>query len=406
MIQSIDIEHGAPLAVTQTNSTQIQPALTQPQDEDDGINLLELFVILAAHWRLLVVAPIATAAITLGAISLVAPTYTAQTTFLPPQQQQSSAASALASLGALSGLAGGAAGIKSPGDQYVALMQSAKVEDRIIDQFKLMDIYEAKYRYQARKILEGNVRIALGKKDGLITIEADAGNPKLAADLANQYVLELRRISSELALTEAQQRRTFFENQLKRTKIQLSEAQVFLQGSGFNAGALKAEPKAAAESYARLKAEVTTAEVRLQTLRRSLSDSAPELQQQLGLLAALRAQLAKLESSVSSPNDSDYVSRYREYKYQESLFEMFSRQYEVARLDESREGALIQVVDAATPPEHKSKPKRALITLMAAFATLAILVISLPIRHYWRKAINDPNNAEKFERLSAALGRR
>lgn len=392
--------------MTQVNPTQTQIAPTDEQANDDGIDLLDLLTILAARWRLLVVAPIAAGAIALGATYLIAPTYTAKTSFLPPQQQQSSAASALASLGALSGLAGGAAGIKSPGDQYVALMQSVNVEDRIIDQFKLMEVYEAKYRFQARKILESNVRIALGKKDGLITVEADATSPQLAADLANQHVLELRRLSSELALTEAQQRRAFFENQLKRTKVQLTEAQTILQGSGFNAGALKAEPKAAAEGYARLKAEVTSAEVRLQTLRRALADSAPELQQQLGLLAALRAQLTKLESSVNSPNDSDYVSRYREYKYQESLFELFSRQYEVARLDESREGALIQVVDVATPPEYKSKPKRGSTALMSALAVLLLLLIGIPVRHFWREAKQDPSKAEKFRRLSTAFGRK
>jgi uncharacterized protein involved in exopolysaccharide biosynthesis len=399
-------DDGALLPVTQVNSTHAQIAPTDVQVGDDGIDLLDLLTILAARWRLLVVAPIAAGAFALGATYLIAPTYTAKTSFLPPQQQQSSAASALASLGALSGLVGGAAGIKSPGDQYVALMQSVNVEDRIVDQFKLMEVYEAKYRFEARKKLEENVRIALGKKDGLITVEADAASPQLAADLANQFVVELRRLSSELALTEAQQRRVFFENQLKRTKIQLAAAQTILQGSGFNAGALKAEPKAAAEGYARLKAEVTSAEVRLQTLRRALADSAPELQQQLGLLAALRAQLAKLESSVNNPTDSDYVSRYREYKYQESLFELFSRQYEVARLDESREGALIQVVDVAAPPEYKSKPKRASTALMSAFATLLILLIGVPAYQYWREARKDPTKAEKFGRLGAALDRR
>ena len=387
----------------QRTSLDIDPNVSNPQD-DDGIDLLDLLTVLASRWRLLVVAPIAAGAIALGATYLIAPTYTAKTSFLPPQQQQSSATSALASLGALSGLAGGAAGIKSPGDQYVALMQSVNVEDRIVDQFKLMDVYEAKYRFQARKTLESNVRIALGKKDGLITVEADATSPQLAADLANQHVIELRRLSSELALTEAQQRRAFFENQLKRTKVQLTEAQTILQGSGFNAGALKAEPKAAAEGYARLKAEVTSAEVRLQTLKRALADSAPELQQQLGLLAALRAQLAKLESSVNSPNDSDYVSRYREYKYQESLFEMFSRQYEAARLDESREGGLIQVVDIATAPEYKSGPKRANILLFSSVAVWLLLIAGVLIRHSWLDIKRNPTKAGKLNRLHAALG--
>jgi capsule polysaccharide export protein KpsE/RkpR len=302
--------------------------------------------------------------------------------FLPPQQPQSAAASALASLGALSGLAGGSLGsVKTTADQYVSLMRSVNVQDRLVDRFKLMDQYESKYRFQARNALSQNVRINLGKKDGLITVEADGSSPQLAADLANAHVDELRRLTGELALTEAQQRRRFFESELKKTREQLARAQQELQQSGFNPGALKTEPKAAAEAYARIKAEATAAEVKLQTLRRTLVETAPEVQQQQTLLGALRAQLAKLET-VDRPDASDagYISRYREYKYQESLFELFARQFEAARLDESREAGLIQVVDPATPPEYKSKPKRAYIGLGAAVLTALVLAMGLLFR--------------------------
>ena len=387
----------------QRTSLDIDPTVSGPQD-DDGIDLLDLLIVLASRWRLLVLTPVIAGAAALGVTYLIAPTFTSKTTFLPPQQQQSVAASALASLGALSSLAGGAAGIKSPGDQYVALMQSVNVEDRIIDKFKLMDVYDAKYRFLARKTLESNVRIALGKKDGLITVEVDAEDPQLAADMANQQVAELRRLSGELALTEAQQRRVFFETELKRTRQRLTEAQQVLQSSGFNAGALKAEPKAAAEGYARLKAEVTSAEVRLQAMRRAMADTSPDVQQQLALLGALQTQLLKLESTVSAPNDADYISRYREYKYQETLFELFSRQYEMARLDESREGALIQVVDVATPAERKSKPKRAFIALAFVFGTGLLLTMFVLIRQFWRQAKANPDRAEKLARLRQAWG--
>jgi uncharacterized protein involved in exopolysaccharide biosynthesis len=370
-----------------------------PDGDDDGIDLLDIATILAARWRLLLLGPIAAGALALGASFLIAPTFTSKTTFLPPQQAQSAAASALASLGALSGLAGAAGGIKTPGDQYVALLQSVNVEDRIVDRFKLMEVYEAKYRFLARKELEQNSRIALGKKDGLITIEVDAKDPVMAAAMANQYVAELRRLSSELALTEAQQRRAFFETELKNTRAKLTEAQQTLQSSGFNAGALKAEPKEAAEAYARMKAEATAAEVRLQTMRRALTDSAPEVQQQLVLLNALREQLRTLESSVDTRGDADYISRYREFKYQETLFELFSRQYEMARLDESRESALIQVVDVATPAEHKSKPKRAFIALGTTLATGLLLAIAVLIRQFWRRASTDPLRAQRLEQL-------
>jgi len=369
--------------------------LETPDDlgfDDEGMGVGELVSILTKKWRLLLGGSLVAGAVALGFSYLIAPTYTARTLFLPPQPPQGAAASALASLSALSNLAGGAGGVKTAADQYVSLMQSANVQDRLIDRFKLMAEYEAKYRFQARKTLSDNVRITLGKKDGLITLEADAHSPQLAADLANAHVTELRRLTGELTLTEAQQRRAFFEAELKRTREQLTQAQTQLQRSGFDPGALKTEPKAAAETYARVRAEATTAEVRLQTLRRTLADGAPEIQQQQALLAALRDQLARLEAATKPrSDDADYVGRYREYKYQEALFELFSRQYEAARLDESREGALIQVIDVASVPEYKSKPRRASIavgaTLIAALV-LAVLTIGLHLKRQRRPKLD------------------
>ena len=333
---------------------------------DDGpeIGLWELLQILGEHWKLIVAGTLLAGAGAFGIASLIAPTFTARTTLLPPQQQQSAASAALSQLGALGGLAGGA--VKSPAEQYVALLESVTVADRIIDAYKLLEVYDEKYRQDARKELKSNVRIAAGKKDGMLSIEVDDHDPQRAAAMANSYVEGLRQLTSTLAVSEAQQRRVFFEQQLEQTKDKLTKAQVALQSSGFSQGALKAEPKAAAEGYARLRAEATGAEVRLQSMRRMLAEGAPELLQQQATLAALRDQLARVEQRDTAGNDSGYVGKYREFKYQETLFELFARQYELARVDESREGGLIQVVDVATPPERKSKPKRSLIALAAA----------------------------------------
>ena len=379
---------------------------TLDDDEDEGIDLLDLALPLAEHWKLLVLGPLLAGLLAFGITFLVPKTYTSRTVFLPPQQQQSAAASAIAQLGALSGLVGSAAGLKSPADQYVALLQSTTVADRLIDEFKLMQVYDEEFRFKAREELARNVRISLGKKDGLITIEVDDEDPQRAADMANRHVDELRRLTSQLALTEAQQRRVFFEAQLTQTRDRLTQAQQALQASGFSQGALKADAKAAAEGYARLRAEATAAEVRLQTLRRNLADNTPEVQQAQSTLGALRAQLGKLEESTELSGAPDYVSKFREFKYQETLFELFARQYELARLDESREGALIQVVDVAKPAEWKSKPKRALITVASAIASLMLLAVGVLVRHAWRRAAQCPEGAAKLADLRAALGRR
>jgi uncharacterized protein involved in exopolysaccharide biosynthesis len=355
-----------------------------PSAGDDGLSLLDVLRIIAPSWRRLVVWPLLAGLLAYGATWLIKPSFTAKTTFLPPQQQSGGgAAAALQSLGALAALAG-AGGVKTPADQYVSLLQSTTVTDRLIDQFKLQEVYDEKYRMDARKELTRNVRALVGKKDGLISVEVDDTDPKRAADMANQHIEELRRLSSQLAMTEAQQRRVFFEGQLKQTRDNLTQAQIKLQETGFNQGALKSEPKAAAEGYARLRAEVTAAEVKLQALRRAYVDTAPEFQQQLAVVSALRGQLSRLEQSADATAGGDYVTKFRDYKYHETLFELFARQYELARVDESREGAFIQVVDVATPPERKSKPKRALIAGAAAFAALVLTMLWILLRHFWR----------------------
>jgi len=383
------------------------PTISAPADahddaEDDGIDLLDVAVPLVEHWKLLVAGSLGVGVLAVAISYLVSPIFTARTSFLPPQQQQSSAASALASLN-LSALLPGAPAARSPAEQYVALMQSTTVTDRLIDRFKLMTVYDAEYRVDARRVLAANVQITVGKKDGIITVEVDDKDPQRAADLANSHVEELRRMTGQLALTEAQQRRVFFERHLENTRDRLTQAQQALQASGFNAGALKAEPRAAAESYAKLKAEATAAEVRLQTLRRALAEDTPEVQQQQAMLSALRAQLASAAKASDDPSGPDYIGKYREFKYQETLFELFSRQYEMARVDESREGALIQVVDTATPPERKSRPKRSIVGIVTTLATGIVLAIFLLARHAWRNGMRDPVKAEKLSRMRNAL---
>lgn len=374
--------------------------------DSDGPGLFDVLLPLVQHWRLLIAGALTTALVALGISFAIPNTYTSRTVFLPPQQQQSAAASAIAQLGALSGLAGVAAGIKSPADQYVSLLRSATVVDRLIDAFKLMEVYDSELRLHARRELAENVRVTLGKKDGLITVEVDDEDPQRAADMANRHVDELRRLTGQLALTEAQQRRVFFEEQLTLTRDRLTQAQQSLQASGFSQGALRADARASAEGYARLRAEATAAEVRLQTLRRNLADATPEVQQAMTALGALRAQLAKLEESHDLSSGSDYVSKFREFKYQETLFDLFARQYELARLDESREGALIQVVDVAKPAEWKSRPKRALLSIAAGAVALLLLSAFVVSRQVWRTAATQPETAAKIASFRAAVERR
>jgi uncharacterized protein involved in exopolysaccharide biosynthesis len=368
-------------------------------DDEDAPGFGEAFAALRARWVFLALGTLVAGLLGAAGSYLIKPTFTAKTTFMPPQQGQSGAAAALSSLGSLASLVGGSP-VRSPGEQYVALMQSVTVSDRLIDDFKLMQVYDREYKIDARKDLAKNVRIALGKKDGLISVEVDDESPQRAAEMANRYVDELRHLTSRLAISEAQQRRVFFERQLQQSRDRLVQAQQSLQASGFNPGALKVEPKAAAEGYARLKAEVTAAEVKLQVTRSALADSTPEVRQQQSTLAALRDQLSRLEQVSDNTGAPDYIGRYRDFKYQETLFELYARQFELARVDESREGALIQVVDPATNPERKSHPRRSLVALGSAAAGGLALVAWVLMR----RPRQTPLEAEPTINLSQAVG--
>jgi len=241
-------------------------------DGDDGVGLTELVTAIGARWKVILVGTVLAGLLGFGAASLMKPVFTARTVVMPPQQQNSATA-ALGSLGALAGLAGGS--IKSPVDQYIALMQSVTVSDRLIDRFRLMEVYQEEFRSVARQTLLTKAVISAGKKDGLISIEVDDHDPKRAAEMANAYVDELRLMTNTLAVSEAQQRRRFFEQQLEITKKRLTEAQVTLQESGFSAGVLRMAMPSCVPRSRQLKCDCRRCVVRWQTVRPKCSSSRP-----------------------------------------------------------------------------------------------------------------------------------
>lgn len=368
------------------------------EETEDEISLLDLAITIKENIKLLVLAPVAAGVVALGSSFLIAPTFTASTSFLQPQQQQGAAAAMLQGLGALGGLAGAASGLKNPADQYVAFMKSRSVQDALVKRFDLQKRYEAELHEDALRALGTAARINAGK-DGLIKVEVDDKEPAFAAQLANAHVEELRKLLDRLAVTEAQQRRAFYEKQLEQTKSKLAVAQSALQRSGINEGALRAEPKMAAEAYAGLKAAVTAAQVKLQSMRTYLTEQSPEFKLAQSELGALQAQLSKAGSANNAAAGDDYIVKYRDFKYQESLFEMFAKQFELAKLDEARDGALIQVVDLAQTPERKSKPKKAMIAVVTTLATGFVLLLFVFVRQAWRNGLKDEATAQKLKQL-------
>jgi uncharacterized protein involved in exopolysaccharide biosynthesis len=144
-------------------------------------------------------------------------------------------------------------------------------------------------------------------------------------------------------------------------------------------------------------------------MRTFMTDAHPEYRLAIQELSALRTELSKAEQSnpvKAVGNGVEYIAKYRDFKYHETLFELMAKQYELARLDEAREGAVIQVVDAAQPPERKSKPKKALIAAVTTLAVFFATVLLVFVRQAFQNMAGQPESAEKLGRLRRLLGLR
>lgn len=382
--------------------------------DEDEISLLDLATALGEEKATLFVIPLITTLVAVVVSLLMTPVFTAKTVVMPPQQQQSGAAAALASLGGLASLAGAAGAMKSPDEMYVAFLGSEGLQNRIVTDLKLQERYEAKTLSDTRKALKEQMRISSDKKSGLLSIEADDKDPAFAAELANRHVVELRAMLGRLAVTEAQQRRQFYEQQIQQTQDKLALAEVAFRAakekSGMQVTSVLAETGVRAS--AELRGQIAAREVQLQAMSRFATAQNPDTQRIASELSALRAQLNKAEQgsgeskASASPLHQEAVKSFRDVKVQEAMLEVLFRQYELARVDEAKEGPLIQQVDVAMPPERKSKPKRAIIVLVAAFAGLFLGVLVAFVRRALKKAQSDPASAGQWLALKKAWSMR
>lgn len=395
-------------------NTQNQELQNNPIDQEDEISLFDLALVLVKHKKLLIRLPIALACVALAYGLIAKPIFESTTKVLPPQQQQSSAAMMLSQLGGLAGGAGAALGIKNPNDLYVAMLQSNVVTNKLIQRFKLQQYYDKDYLVDTRKQLDTVSKIASGK-DGLISITVEDTSPKMAADLANAYVEELRSLSKVLAVTEAGQRRQFFEGQLEKVKQSLSEAELALKKTQEKTGVLQleAQGKAMIEALATLRAQVAAKQVQLAAMRNFATDKNPDYQRTQSELDGLQRQLAQMKGGQNEDDvivsrsrapevGLEYLRKVRELKYQETMFELLSKQYELAKLDEAKDGASIQVLDVATPAEKKSKPKRGLLIILAAVGGFFMACVLAFVLEAMRKSKEDPEGKARWDALKSA----
>lgn len=394
-----------------------QPVTDRARAEEDEISLLDLAVVLAKHKEVVLGLPFAAAAVAALVSLLMTPIYTASARILPPQQSQSATAALLGNLGALTGIVPSSLGIRNPADLYVGMLQSRTVADQLISRFDLQKLYETKTLDDTRRGLKDKTSVRAGR-DGIITIEVEDTDPKRAAEMANAYVEELDKLTQSLAVTEAAQRRLFFEKQLKQAKDNLAEAEVELKKTQEQTGLIKLDEQGRAiiEAVANLRAQVAAKEVQLTAMRSFATERNPDYIRVQQELAGLRAQLLRLEKTNTAGGGDifvptgkvpesglEYIRKLREVKYHETLFELLAKQFEVAKADEAKDAGFVQVVDKAVPPDKKSKPKRALIVIFTAVVAAFLAVVWAFVREAGERARRDPDRAARLEALRAYL---
>ena len=322
---------------------------TTLKHDDEEVNSLDLLTIIARKKFYIVGIPLL-AGIIAGGLSLLMPNiYTGTASVLPPQQSQSGSSAILGQLGALGGMSGSALGLKNPSDLYIGMLNSRTVADRIIERFKLQSVYGTKTLTDTRLTLSSSSTIGSGK-EGIIVIDVKDKDPKRAAALANGYVEELQRLTQTLAITEASRRRLFFEKQLMQSKQLLADAEVSLKVTQEKSGLIQLNGQAEAliKSSADLRAQIASKEVALSAMQTFATGSNPEYMRARQELVGLREQLKKMESGLNQGSGDllvgsgripeaglEYVRRVRDVKYAETIFELMSKQFEIAKLDEA-----------------------------------------------------------------------
>ena len=284
----------------------------------------------------------------------------------------------------------------------------------MIQRFGLMAEYREKRMSDTRKEFERRTTAVAGTKDGLIRISIEDSDPKRAADLANGYVDEFRKLSESLAITEAARRRLFFDRELQQAKDELTVSEEAMRKTQQSTGVLQIDSQARSliESAAVLRAQVVAKEVQIQGMRSFAAEDNPNLVLAKQQLAALQSQLEQIAGSHQDAGSDivlskgrvtqaglEYLRRLRDLKYHETVFELLAKELEIAKLDEAREGEIVQVVDAAVPPDRHSSPHRTLIVIGMTILAFFVAVFWIIVRQGLERTFELPENRRRLEAI-------
>jgi tyrosine-protein kinase Etk/Wzc len=388
-------------------------------ETETEVSLLDLLILILKRKRFILRFVAGATALAIVVSLLLPVRYEGKILLLPPQQNSSIGSSLLGqlgnigALGSLASLAGGSGlSLKNPADMYVSLMTSRTVEDAMIQRFDLMKEYKKKRMSEARKELEDRSTVVAGTKDGLIRLTIEDGDPKRVAELANGYVEEFRKLSASLAITEAARRRLFFQRELQQSKENLTAAEDAMAKTEKSTGVLQIDSQARAliTAAAVLRGQVVAKQVQIEGMRSFATDDNPNVILAKQELVALQAQLDRVAGSQQdigsdinlskgrvTQSGMEYVRRFRELKYQETVYELLAKEFEVAKLDEAREGSMIQVVDSAVPPDKRSSPHRTLIVIGMMIVSFFVAVFWIVVRQGLVRTFERPENRLRLE---------
>ncbi len=404
-------------SVAENLSTLSSANVSAPAQLGSAISAVELLTLLLRKKRLVAGTTAGAALAALVAAFCLPVWYLAEAIILPPQQQQSSIAAFSGAIGTLAGSSvASQLGLKSPSDLYIGLLGSRNIADYIVNEFHLKTVYGKKLSSDARKTLSKHVTFSSGK-DSLIKIAFEDIDPKRAADIANAFVDELYKQNSRLALTDASQRRLFFDEQLAIEREALAKAESDLKDTQQSTGMLAPTGQAEAliRSAAQLRAEIVSREVQLRAMRSFATEQNPQLQLLEEEIKSFKSELAAIEANGGSGSkfelsagklpeaNLEYLRKFRGLKYHETLYELLAKQYEAARIDEAKQAPLIQVVDRATVPDKKSWPPRALLVCAGALVGFLISSICVVISGSARVLSQSPENLPWISSLREAI---
>ena len=339
---------------------------------------------------------VAGALLSTGLVLLIPARYEATAQLMPPDSQAGGTSLAMLSAlagrsGGLGGVAGDLLGVRNSGALFVGILECRTVQDRLIEQFGLQKMYRASKMEDARQALASHTRIVEDRKSGVISITVTAHDAHRAAAMAEAYVNALNLLVEQVSTSAARRERLFLEERLRAVKQDLDgAARAFSEFASKNTAIdIPAQGKAMVEAAALLQGQLIAAESEQRGLEAMYTEQNVRVRALRARVGELRAQLGKLggdgSSYAGSRSDNSsypamrqlpllgvtYADLYRQTKIQETVFELLTQQYELAKVQEAKEVPSVKVLDAAVVPTKKSFPPRTLFS--AAGTALAFI---------------------------------